>query len=267
MKRVFSLMLALAMAVVLAVPALAAKEGVPHVVDNAKLLTADQRRSLENRAASLSRRYQFDFVIVTVGTIGNASAQAYADDYFDYNGYGYGESFDGILLLVSMAQRDWSVSTCGYGEEAFTAYGLEYLMDRVLPPMSDGDYAGAFGTFLSQAEDLLKQARAGKPLDVPERFEGFPGVSLVICAALGFGFAFVPMSALKKQVRNVERRLDAMDYAADGGLELSRRTDRFLYSSVSKTPRPKETSSSSSGGSTSHTSSSGRSHGGASGKF
>ena len=267
MKRSISMIFALLLVVILAAPSASAVEGAPRVVDNAQLLTGDVRRNLEKKADALSEKYQFDFVIVTVDTTGAATPRSYADDFFDYNHYGFGPDRDGILLLVSMTDRDWWVSTRGFGTTAFTEYGLEYMMDRVLPPLSDGNYEGAFETFLEQGESLLKQARNGKPLDVPERFGGFPFVSLVVCAALGFGLAFLPMSGLKKQVKNVESRLDAMEYASKDGLELNRKTDRFLYTSVSKTPRPKDTSSSSSGGSKTHTSSSGATHGGTGGKF
>lgn len=270
-KRRISFLLAFALIFVLAVPAFAAAEGVPHVVDNAGVLTADERKALDRQALSLSKRWEFDFVILTVNSIGAAKPQAYADDFFDYNDYGYGEDFDGILLLVSMEKRDWSISATGFGETAFTDYGREYLMDRVLPKMSDGDFAGAFDTFLDVSEDLLRQAKNGKPMDVPGRFDGFPIVSLVVCMVLGFVLAIMPISDMKKQVKNVASQKTAMNYVTGEGLDLAHQSDRFLYSHVSRRARPKETSSSSSsrsrGGTTTHRSSSGRSHAGSSGKF
>ena len=69
---------------------------------------------------------------------------AYADDFYDYNGYGYGDSRDGILLLISMEERDWRISTCGYGITVFTDAGQEYISDKFLPYLSDGDYSEAF---------------------------------------------------------------------------------------------------------------------------
>ena len=34
------------------------------------------------------------------------TAQAYADDYYDYNGYGYGENDDGILLPSQYGRKE-----------------------------------------------------------------------------------------------------------------------------------------------------------------
>ena len=52
-----------------------------------------------------------DLVVVTANTLGGKSPMEYADDYYDYNGY----TDDGALLLVSMEDRDWWISTKGSG--------------------------------------------------------------------------------------------------------------------------------------------------------
>ena len=39
---------------------------------------------------------------MTAGSLNGKTATKYADDYFDYNGYGLGNEKDGILLLISM---------------------------------------------------------------------------------------------------------------------------------------------------------------------
>ena len=35
--------------------------------------------------------------VVTVNSLEGKTAEAYADDYYDYNGYGYGENDDGLF--------------------------------------------------------------------------------------------------------------------------------------------------------------------------
>ena len=63
-------------------------------------------------------------------------------------------------------------------------------------------------------------------------------------------------------------RNNAADYIRQGSLRLDNSSDVFLYRRVNRTPRPKpQESSGDGGGSTMHTSSSGRSHGGHSGSF
>ncbi len=271
MKRCAAIVISFLMVFVLAVPAFAAADGVPHVVDNAGVLTEDARKALDREALALSKRWEFDFVIVTVESLGSARPQAYADDFFDYNGYGYGERFDGILLLVSMEERDLAFSTCGYGITAFTDYGQEYMMNHVLEKLGKNDFEGGFKTFLSDGESLLKQAKNGKPLDVPKQAGGFPVISFIVCMGLGFVVAMMPVEDMKKQVKNVASQKAATNYVTGKGLDLSHQSDRFLYSRVTRRQRPKNNTSSSSshssGGSRTHVSSSGRTHGGSSGKF
>lgn len=77
----------------------------PKVIDDADLLTNQETDLLESSAQSLADTYQMDVVILTVDSLGGKTSEAYADDYFDYNGYGIGDDFSGILLLVSIDRK------------------------------------------------------------------------------------------------------------------------------------------------------------------
>ncbi|MDO4649296.1 MAG: TPM domain-containing protein, partial [Eubacteriales bacterium] len=85
----------------------------PHVVDDGNLISAEVEAELESRMEEISEEYQMDVVLVTTDSLYGKTAEAYADDYFDENGYGYGASYDGILFLISMEDRDWAISTTG----------------------------------------------------------------------------------------------------------------------------------------------------------
>ena len=93
------------------------------VVDMADLLSDSEESSLLFKLDEISERQQFDVVVVTVGSLDGKTPTAYADDFYDYNGYGFGAEYDGVLLLVSMEERDWRISTCGYGITALTDAG------------------------------------------------------------------------------------------------------------------------------------------------
>lgn len=81
----------------------------PLLVDDAGLLTAEESTALLEKLEEISQRQQNEVAIVTVNSLDGKTAQAYADDYYDYNGYGYGENDDGILLLISMGERKWAI--------------------------------------------------------------------------------------------------------------------------------------------------------------
>ena len=149
--------------------------GKATLVDKEHLVSDSQAQTLSARLKEIGSTYRCDVVIVTVPTLGSKTSEEYADDYFDYNGYGYGATpntngttvdGDGILLLISTEDRDYWISTSGYGIKAFTDYGIQtYLEEQFLPYLRSNDYAGGFNAFADACEYLLKTAREGVPYD------------------------------------------------------------------------------------------------------
>ena len=92
------------------------------VVDQAELFTDGEETELAASAATLGSQYQMDIVLVTTNDTGGLSAREYADDYFDYNGYGIGSERNGILFLMDFDNREIYISTSGSS--------IRYLTDR-----------------------------------------------------------------------------------------------------------------------------------------
>ena len=253
------------------------KSGKLPVVDQAGLLSANEVTALSEKLAAIAGRYQCDIVIVTVDGLGRKTATAFADDFFDYNGYGYNAvpdengmtvNGDGILLLVSMEERDYAISTSGFGITALTDYGINDLEGRFLPDLSKGNYAAAFNTFADRCEWLLKTARNGRPYDVGYNINW---LTLGIAILAGLLFAFIPVGTMKRQLTSVAQNTNANLYLDAQSFALTQNSDVFLTKTVARTRHVEAQKSSGGGGhfggSSTHTSSSGGSHGGHSGKF
>ncbi len=246
-------------------PAIPQQRQLPLLVDNASLLSSSEEEALLEKLNGISQVHECDVAIVTVYSLGSKSAAAYADDFYDYNGYGYGENDDGILLLISMENRDWAITTYGFGEDAFTPSGQAYIVEQFRPYLSQGDYSEAFLCFADLCDDFLTQAAAGHPYDSENLPRGAFQLSWILIAlGIGFLIAIVSVSAMKSKLKSVRRQPAASSYIRPDSFQVTQSRDIFLYRNVSRTARPKNTSSSSGG---SHVSSSGRSHGGSSGKF
>ncbi len=234
---------------------------MPRLVDGADLLSDSEEAELLSMLDEISERQMFDVVIVTTNTLEGKSPMAYADDFYDDHGYGFGASYDGVLLLVSMEDRDWWISTCGYGITAFTDYGIDCLADRFLSDLSYGLYADAFATFARDCDEYVTMARNGTPFDVgSEPFD--PSGALMIAAIVGLIGALIVTGSMKGQLKSV-RQQHAGNYLKRDSMRITESRDLYLYRNVSRVRRQTE----SSGGSSTHTSSSGRSHGGGGGKF
>lgn len=243
---------------------------MPRLVDGSDLLSDREENALLDKLDGISEKHQLDLVIVTVNSLEGLSAMEYADNFYDYNGYGFGSGRDGILLLISMQEREWYMSTSGYGITAFTDAGLDYISDQFLEHLSGGDYMEAFSTFTELCDKFITQARTGKPYDVgnlpKEPFQVV--LSLLISISVGLIIALIATGIMRSSLKSVRPQSAANNYVRNGGLQLTRSNDLFLYRNIVRRERPRDTGSSShSGGSRTHTSSSGRSHGGRGGRF
>lgn len=249
----------------------------PRLADQEELLTTEEQEELLARLDEISERQQCDVVIVTVASIEGKTATEYADDYFDYQGYGYGEKSDGILLLVGMKECVWAISTHGsLGISAFTDAGLDYIKEDVQFQLKLDNYAKAFRTFASLCDQFLTAAHKGKPYDVgnlPIKHAS-PSI-LIFLFPIGILIMAWKSRSKKRSLKSVVKKTGAISYKVPNSLHLWVDEDRITGSHVTKRKRNEESrdrggssgSGGSSGGSTTHTSSSGRTHGGTSGTF
>lgn len=243
-------------------------DDLSRVVDDANLLSQSDEESLTDKIDSLTEKYNFDIVIVTTNSLDSKTPMEYADDYFDYNGYGVGFDNDGILLLVSMEDRDWWISTSGFGIKAFTDYGIEFIGDKIVPDLSNENYYSSFSTFLDLTDDFLAEAEKGTPYDIDHKYKTVRNyvIAVGIGLMIGLVIAIIVVLIMKSKMKSVVFQYNANNYAVNNSLRLERSNDIFLYRNISKTRKP-EPSGSGGGGSSTHTSSSGSSHGGGGGKF
>ena len=239
--------------------------------DNAEVLTEDEDNELEDALEELSLRQSFDVTIATIESmesVGADSMEQFADDLYDYCQYGYGPDMDGVLLLVSVGDRKWHISTCGYGITAFTDAGIQYLGEKMTPDMADGDYAAAFRTFVQWSDAYIDAARSGHPYDVKNLpREPLSPMYLVLAVGIGLVLAWVIVGVMKSRLRSVAFQENAASYVREGSMNLTNSRELFLYRDVHRTERVEEKNSDSSGGSSTHTSSSGTTHGGGGGSF
>lgn len=247
-KRIWICLTLIALTLLLTVGSSAA--GMPRLYDGADLLSADEEEAILARLDSISEAYGMDVAVVTVNSTAGKSPMAYADDYYDDN---FGD--DGILLLVSMEYRDWWISTSGRCISLFDDYTVESIGDNAAYYLGKGYNFDAFSTFADDCAYYIDGELNGYPFEF--------GASLLISAVIGLVAAFIVTGVLKGELKTVKAAHAASDYIKPGSLNITGSNDFFLYRNVRRIA--KQTGSS--GGSRTHTSSSGRSHGGRGGKF
>lgn len=271
------------------------------VNDFAELIPSADEEILNSKLENLSERYECEVAILTVNSTEGKDITAFADDYYDYNGFGFGENDDGILLVIDMGGREFATTTHGTAIDIFTDYNLLQIENAFIDDLSSGNYTDAFNAFCKKCESIFidyedyKENYNGENVYYPDNNYNdenvyFPddeysadpessfseifslkwlGTSLII----GLVIAFIYTMYLKSQLKTVRRKPSASDYVVPGSMQLTQQRDIYLYANLKKTPKPKNNSSSRSGGSSfgggssTHVSSSGRTHGGSRGRF
>lgn len=259
MKKITMILTAFLLSMVLVIPVQAHPS---RLVDEADIFTDAEEAELVGMLDKLSTECTFDIVVVTVDSLDGEGAEDYADDYFNYNGYGMGENYDGALLLISMEDRQWHISTCGYGIAALSDNDLYQIEEEMVPYLSSGEYVEAIENYAWICAGYVQEAKEAGVVYDETASEGMGVFSaLVSSLVIGFLLAFIPMLVMKSKMKSVKMRNEAADYMDRESRKITRSHDRFLYHTINKVYTPKEEHSSI------HTSSSGRSHGGRGGGF
>ena len=238
--------------------------GKKSVIDDAGLIKASDEKELDKKIKNIQKD-KFDVVILTVKSLDGKSAQDYADDYYDNNDYGLDNEKSGVLFLVSKGDRKYHISTKGAGIKAFTDYGIGRIKEEIKPYLSDGDYFNACDEFL---KDFVKAYKDGTPYDTDNPYnEEIDYVILeVIALVIAFVIALISVGIMRLRMNTAKPKGTAMEYIKKGSFKLTSEKDIFMYSTVTKTAKPKDNDNSA-GGSTTHVSSSGSEHGGGGGSF
>lgn len=286
-RKLNALLLCLMLLLVLPLHVRASKTpSLPMVIDSADLISSGEESSLEEKAQSLRAAYEMDVVILTVDSLSGKSAQDYADDYYDDNGYGYGENYSGMLFLLAMEEREWYISTCGDAIYALTDYGIQQLGEEAVYYLSSGSYYEAFDAYLDALPFYLDAYQTGFPVDGYADYSGdyYHGdreevvyfepehggrVSIAISLVIGIIAAVVVILIMQYAMNTKRPKRSAGAYLRSGSYNLHICQDMFLYSRIRKVRRQQNNSSGGhrGGGSSTHRSSSGRSHGGGGGRF
>lgn len=267
----------------------AAEEVFPFVLDNAGLLSDSQRSSLETRAATLSEAHDCKLYIITVNDHSEFNPDVYeaAKGIYNYYKLGYGEGADGVLLLLSMNERDYALVGHGQRGETICGYESSWLIeDEFLDNFRGNDWYGGFSDYLEACGKQLTKLENGEDItegadiivgpngqeyhayNAPGASEPMPSwLKLLIGLGAPSLIALIVCATFKSQMKTAKERTTAEEYVVPGSATLRIREDRFINRTETRTRINTDSGSGrggSSGGSSFH---SGGGFSGRSGKF
>ena len=252
MKKFICLLLVL---LLLAVPVIAQGN---LVCDGEWLLTAEEAMELEGYYADFAENCGFTPILVTTDSFAGKTPETYAANWYDSHGYPY----DGILLLVSLTEGQWYILTNGACYDRIPDWEAEMIGAELVEYLRAGEYYEAFARFPELVLDAYSVDSSISNFggaDAPVSYQKHYGKTIAICMAVGMVIGLISVGIMASQMKTVRAQNAASDYVRPGSMHLTNRRDIFLYSHVSRRPKPKPSSGGSHGG--------GGSRGGAGGRI
>ena len=238
------------------------------VYDFAELLTDSEEIALYNKIMTFINTYNMDMAIVTINDNNKYSPMHYADDFYDYNDFGIGSTFDGMLFLIDMDNREMWISTTGQAIIMYDDYRIEKILDETYKYISSKDYYNCTKAFVEKASNYasvgIPSSNSGYKIDEngnyvrAESESSFPIFGIIVFSLI-VSSVFIGIACYMH--KTIRKATQAKHYLVKDSFNLTGNEDRFVTTHTSKVYDP-PSSSSSGGGSSTHSSSSGRSHGG-----
>jgi len=238
---------------------------LPRVTDTTGALNDAELAQLTLQAAQVADQYGVDVAVRVDRYFRSMSSQDYSDCYYYYNGLGYGEDFDGILLtaLAAGGGTYWCrVSAEGTGLEHLTDVNIERLTSQCKDAFEGGDAYKGVSRWLRQVDGMYRTGR------VPRTAASW-GLTAIIEAVVAAVVGGVALLRARLGMRTAKIQTNADTYLVRDTLRAAPVEDRFIGATTSRTYSPVERSSSRSGGGgrSSYSGSSGRSHSGSGRSF
>ena len=228
------------------------------VIDEADILTDSEETALNARLTAIEETHRVRILIGTMKSTDGTPLGKIANNVVDQIPADNGT----IVLLLSMKERDWYISTDTQMRARITdGKGVDYLAGEFLPDLKENKYDAAFTTFAATTDEMLTYSeKEGEPYDPANAFNLMAfGIALACALILGGTIYYV----LYEYESNVTFAAKADAYLNHDSFRLTQDEDNFLYTTVTRRTKEKKESSS---GSNVSTSSSDSSHGGG-GKF
>lgn len=138
---------------------------VSRVIDNADILTDEEEKEIKKTIKEIWDTRNQDVVVYTDTTSYGMDNEKFSQDFYVYNGYGYGDTYDGLILFVNMDpdNREMVTSACGNTKEKFTSFISNSLDDILYNQFSNQNYGQGIKEWLVGVDEMLQYGALNAP--------------------------------------------------------------------------------------------------------
>ena len=215
-----------------------------YVTDAASLFTEAELTALNDAATRVSSEYHCVVYAILVDDYTQYNPQGVeecAQGFYSYYDLGYGDDRDGLLLLLSLEDRDYALQD--YGPNAanwFTDSKLSRLESSFLKYFREDDWYGGVMAYIEGAGQLLARSRQesqntqnGQYGQYHESTLGLgdgmdPLTKLIIAIAPSSAIALAVCQGFKSQMKTAKERDTADEYVVSGSARLRIKEDQFI---------------------------------------
>ena len=253
-------------------PALGPVEGddlitVPeYIFDEYDLLTYDEIMHLDDMAREVIQRHDCGVYVMIVDDYtryGSGDVIDVAGQLYDRYDLGEGDRRSGVMLLLSMDERDYAIYVMGAGEDAMGSYVRDMLAERFKDDFADNNWSAGLEDYIRGCDEFLTPDEQDGSFYEEDSGGEVDSGGIIISIVVGCLVALIVCLILKGKMNTAVKAVQADEYVVPGGIAITNRWDCYTHTTTTVRTIEDETSSSSSD--SSHSTSSGGS--GSSGKF
>lgn len=224
------------------------------------LLDENAFNTLNSQAAAVSEEYDSGVYMVMVDDYRewDSDLDRAAQSIYEELGMGRRNDQDGILLLLSMEERDYILLVHGeFANQAYSEYARDQLADAFLDEFGENDFLAGFEDYIEECGHLLSLAADGTPL-TRESNPYYNLLKWLFSLGIGIAAGLVIAALIRSGMRNVAEKTLADHYVAADGAEITLRRDQFTHMTHTRVKIETHSSGSSGGGGGGYSSSSGK---------
>lgn len=224
------------------------------------LLDDGASRVLNSRAAEVSGAYDSGVYMVMVNDYKawDADLDLAAQEIYEELGLGLRDDRDGIMLLLSMRERDYILLVHGvFANETYGEYARDVLADAFLEEFGENDFPAGISDYIEECGHMLALSAEGTPL-TRESNPQYQLLKWLISVGLGIVVALVIAALIRSRMNNVAVKTQADQYVSEDGVRITLRRDQFTHMTQTRVKIETHSSGSSGGGGGGYSSSSGK---------
>jgi len=249
-KKIFSFIVALCLVFSFSSLVLA-DERYEYIYEEAGILTNTEIQEIDAKAADVAEKYGCGVYICVTDDhtqYGYNDIYDFGREYYLSYELGKGEEYSGILLVLSMNERDYTLVVSGEKTSAlFDDYALDIVCDEMLDDFADNNWYEGFYDYIDGCAYIL-EGSAGQTPDGYESsytdaqnydYEYYESTadsgdmiifSVIVSIIVSCIIALIVCLVFKAQMKSVYKGSSASSYVSREGFKLSERNDIFTHS-------------------------------------